>query len=111
MLKLRLVALAALCLVSPAVVFGQVVNGRIDGSIKDSAGAIVPGATVVIENTATGITRNAQGSNDGTFSVAEVTPGSYKLLVEAMGFKKILVPKVIVEVGTTASVNVTLEVG
>jgi Carboxypeptidase regulatory-like domain/TonB dependent receptor-like, beta-barrel len=111
MLKLRPVSLAALCILSSALVFGQAVNGRIDGSIKDTAGAIVPGATLVIENTATGITRTAQGSNDGAFSFAEVAPGTYALRVEAQGFKKVLEPRVIVEVGTTASVNITLEVG
>ena len=71
MLKLRLVSLAALCFLSPALVFGQAVNGRIDGSTKDAAGAIVPGVTVVIQNIATGITRSAQGSSDGAFSFAE----------------------------------------
>ncbi len=111
MLKLRPVALAALCVLSSAVVFGQAVNGRIDGSTKDTAGAVVPGAKLVISNIATGITRTAQGSNDGAFSFAEVAPGTYTLLVEAQGFKKVLVPQLIVEVGTTASVNITLEVG
>ena len=70
MLKLRPVSLAALCILSSALVFGQAVNGRIDGSIKDAAGAIVPGATLVIQNIATGITRTAQGSNNGAFSFA-----------------------------------------
>src|SRR5258705_10403592 len=111
MLKLRPVALAALCVLSSAVVFGQAVNGRIDGSTKDTAGAVVPGAKLVISNIATGITRTAQGSNDGAFSFAEVAPGTYTLVVEAQGFKKVLVPQLIVEVGTTASVNITLEVG
>ena len=111
MLKVRLVSLAALCFLSSAAVFGQAVNGRIDGSIKDTAGAIVPEATLVIENIATGITRTAQGSNDGAFSFAEVAPGTYSLRAESPGFKKVLVPRVIVEVGTTASVNITLEVG
>jgi hypothetical protein len=40
-----------------------------------------------------------------------LAPGTYTLRVEVQGFKKVLVPQVIVEVGTTASVNVTLEVG
>src|SRR5260370_31672318 len=77
MLKLRLVSLAALCFLSSALVFGQAVNGRIDGSIKDPTGAIVPGATVVIQNIATGIARSAQGAVDGAFSFAEVAPGTY----------------------------------
>jgi hypothetical protein len=111
MLKLRPISLAVLCFLSSALVFGQAVNGRVDGSIKDAAGAIVPGATLTIRNIATGITRNAQGSNDGAFSFAEVAPGTYTLLVEAQGFKKVLVPQLIVEVGTTASVNIKLEVG
>src|SRR6266436_30204 len=111
MLKLRPVSLAALCILSSALVFGQAVNGRIDGSIKDAAGAVVPGATLVIQNIATGIKRTAQGSNNGAFSFAEVAPGTYTLRVDAQGFKKVLVPQVIVEVGTTASVNITLEVG
>ena len=62
MLKLRLISLAALCLLSSAVVFGQVVNGRIDGSIKDTAGAIVPDLLVEEANSLAAICRKADFS-------------------------------------------------
>jgi hypothetical protein len=112
MINARLILLAAACgLCCTLHVFGQAVNGRIEGSVKDPTGATVPGASVSAKNNATGVERTTKTTDDGQFTIPEIAPGSYRLLVESANFKTTIVETVIVEVGTAANVNIKLEVG
>ncbi|HKY44564.1 MAG TPA: carboxypeptidase-like regulatory domain-containing protein [Pyrinomonadaceae bacterium] len=87
-------------------------SGAISGSIKDEKGAAVTGAQVEIINAGTGVTeRTATSDADGNFSVTQLPPGTYKLVITATGFSKTEVPEVKVNVTETTSVNVPLKVG
>jgi hypothetical protein len=87
-------------------------SGAISGTIKDEKGAAVPGAQVEIINATTGVTeRSATSDDNGNFSVTQLPPGTYKLVVTAAGFSKTELPDVKVNVTETTTVNVPVKVG
>ncbi len=86
-------------------------NAGITGTVTDSSGAIVSGATVTITNQATGQQNHATTSSAGTYAVTGLTPGVYSITVEATGFKKEVQNSVNVEVSTTATVPISLSAG
>jgi carboxypeptidase family protein len=105
-------ALLVLTLFSlPAV--GQFSNvGSITGTVTDPHGSVVPNASVTVKNNATGLQRATTTSDDGIFSVPQLPTGVYTVTIQTnSGFKKAQVTNVKVDVGTPASVKVTLELG
>ena len=79
--------LFTLFLVAPLATFAQVGgNGAISGTVTDTTGALVPGATVVARNTATGVETLRTASSDGLYNISPLTPGTYTLTVSAAGF-------------------------
>jgi len=66
----------------PAIVDAQVTTARLDGVIKDSSGAIIPGVTVVAKNDATGIPYEALSSDMGIFVLPQLPPGTYTVSSE-----------------------------
>ena len=79
-------AFLALGVAIPAA--AQITRGSISGLVVDSMGSVVPGATVTITETETGVSTSQPAGSDGLFLIAGVLPGSYRLAVEARGFKK-----------------------
>jgi hypothetical protein len=70
----------------PQLLLGQSASGTIGGTITDSTGAVIAGASVELENAATGVVSSTVSNGTGFFNFAAVAPGSYKLRVEAQGF-------------------------
>ncbi len=89
----------------------QTFRGIILGTITDSSGATVPGATVTIKNVDTGLTRTLTTSDDGSYSAPELPIGNYSVTVEKPGFKTGLITGVKVEVSTERRADVTLQTG
>ncbi len=85
-------------------------GGSIQGTITDSAGAVVPQANVVILSTDNGFTRTLATDNAGFYSVGPLNPGSYKVTVSAQGFSTLAVTTVI-RTGTATSGNYKLTLG
>src|SRR5438105_14155564 len=98
---------------SSLTAFGQVSTvGSITGTVKDQHGAVLPNATVIVKNSATGLERTTTSSEDGIFTVPQIPTGTYKVTVQdGSGFKEAEVTGVKVDVGTPTAVNVALEVG
>jgi hypothetical protein len=67
----------------------QVTSGTILGSVQDSSGAVIPGAKVTATASALGITRSANTSGNGTFSLSNLPAATYQLIVGAKGFQTI----------------------
>jgi len=65
----------------------QNVSSTLNGTVRDSSGAVVPGATVTLTNDQTGATRVVQSNAEGYFVFAAVLPGAYSVTVEMAGFK------------------------
>src|SRR5438067_3346926 len=105
---LRVIAVVLLCAVAG---IAQTNKGAISGTVFDSNGAAVPGATVTITNLGTGQKATLTTTDTGAFSAQSLDPVSYSVLVEAKGFKKALVDHVKVDTAATATTNVSLETG
>jgi Carboxypeptidase regulatory-like domain len=69
------------------VASAQTFRGTILGTVTDSSGAAVAGATTIIKNLDTGLTRTVNTSDDGSYSAPELPIGNYSVTVQAQGFK------------------------
>ncbi len=103
------VAAVALSLL-PSLAWAQA-TGAISGIVSDNSGAVLPGATVTVVNTATGQTRTATSGSDGFYTVPLLQPGSYRVTVALQGFSTLTRDGVKVTVSETARVNAQLQVG
>jgi hypothetical protein len=109
------VAFALLALIWLSVgpsAYGQatVSTGSIQGNITDPQGAAVAGAKVTISNKDTGRTLTTSVTSTGAYSSGALSAGTWVVRVESAGFQTTEVP-IVVEVGVTATGNVTLAVG
>ncbi len=81
------------------------------GVVVDQAGAVVPGATVRLSNPATGFSRSVITDNSGRYNFASIPPATYRVEVEASGFKKLLNTNVVGSVDGIAEFTFALEPG
>src|SRR6185503_17756809 len=82
--RIFLIALALTVLfVLPPTATAQMDQGRISGTVTDSNGALVPGATIVVKNERTGEERTATTNEDGYFIVSALRPSSYSVSATA----------------------------
>ena len=104
-------AMLALCL--SGLVVAQDITGNIGGTVRDSNGAAVPNATVVITDPSKGnlVVRTVVTNEDGAFSVPNVQVATYTVTVEAKGFKKSVNTDVKVDVGQRRELNLMLTAG
>ncbi|MGC1999522.1 MAG: carboxypeptidase-like regulatory domain-containing protein, partial [Candidatus Acidiferrales bacterium] len=63
-------------------------TGEIRGTVTDTSGAVVAGATVTLTNTDTGETKDFTTNKDGIYDTVSTPPGNYSITVTAKGFKK-----------------------
>ncbi len=113
MLKWPIRAVAALVLsLSPAsLLLAQSTNsGDINGTVTDSTGAIVPGATVSVLNIDTGVSRDIVTNASGVYDTSAIVAGNYKLSFTKSGFEQFIRTSVTIPVGQT-TINATLTVG
>ncbi len=89
----------------------QTYRGSILGTIMDSSGASVAGATVTVKNLDTGLTRTVTTTDDGSYNVPELPIGNYSVSVEKAGFRTGVVTGIRVEVSSTNRADVTLQPG
>lgn len=80
----------------------------LNGSIVDQSGAAVPGASITLTNSATGLVRTTTSNAEGLYEFFAVPPGNYSLQAAASGFSKYLAQDVTLLVSTPSTVNVTL---
>ncbi len=94
-----------------ACVYAQVESGRVVGTIRDSSGAVVAGANVTVNETATSVEHQVSTGSDGTYVVTELKPGTYTLHVEHEGFQKAVQAPFKLDVNQVVRVDITLVVG
>ena len=90
---------------------GWAQTGSITGTVKDSSGAAITGASVVVTSPERGITRQMATNSSGEYNESALPEGSYDVIVSAAGFKKFEVRRVKLDVAEKTRVDVTLEVG
>jgi hypothetical protein len=91
--------------------WAQTFRGTIQGTVTDSSGAALVGATVTIHNVATGIDRITQTSTDGSYLVPELQIGTYTVTVSMSGFQKAVTTGVVVDVATEKRIDAVLKPG
>lgn len=100
-----------LTLFSANAAFAQGTTSRLTGTVLDSSGAAVSGATVTLTNEGTGTSQTTQTGESGAYAFDLIQAGSYQVTVEKQGFKKIVSNKNTVNINQPGTVNVALEVG
>lgn len=108
---LRIFTLFSFLLLGHAAAFAQFDTAVVLGTVTDSAGAIVPNATVRLVNPATGITTTTTADGQGNYQFLNVRIGSYQVRVEASGFSSSLTENVSVTVNARQRVDVKLQTG
>lgn len=107
-----LLVLSAICLVLGTVAaYGQVATGDILGTVTDSTGAVVPGATIRAENTGTHIAAETKSDANGSYVFTHLQPGTYSLTVTQAGFKTFSNPSLTLVAGDRARVDASLIIG
>jgi len=101
----------ALMLLAGSVCWSQDTRGSIVGRVTDPSGAVVPDATVVVSNPATGARSTATTNADGIYRVPLLPPGLYQIEVTSRGFKKAVRNDVEVRVADRLDINIALEIG
>ncbi len=94
-----------------AVLANAQFRASIQGTVKDTSGAVVPEATVTVTNKETGKEQQVVTSSDGFYRVSALPPGAYTVSAEKTGYKKKILENVSVSAEATQGVDITLEVG
>src|SRR6202163_884164 len=84
---------------------------HVGGVIRDPSGAAVPGASVTVVNEDTGFRRATLSESDGTYAVASLEPGIYKITVRTAGFRTLIRLGVHLGVGQPGRVDFSLPLG
>jgi hypothetical protein len=95
----------------PAWLVAQAVTGTILGTVTDSTGAVMPGATVTLTNAGTGLVRSLTTNANGEYTAPSLPTGRYTVKGELSGFKTVMVAGVDLGVDQHLRINVKLEVG
>ncbi len=102
-------ALALACALLPTPVPAQTAaTGNVEGVVTDTSGAVVPGATVVVRNMETNLTRELTTDEAGRYRATALQPGLYEVTVTLAGFEATPMTNIQVQVGQTAPVDVKM---
>ncbi len=91
--------------------FAQSTPSTITGLVKDTSGAVVPGAKVLVAGEDSGVTIIAIANSAGLYRTTSLVPGSYRIEAAAAGFQKLVRGKLMVQIGQTLQVDLALQVG
>ena len=109
--QFRSLLFAAFLFLSLAPVAFAQDTATLTGTVRDNSGAVLPGATVTLKNTATGIIHKLQTNSAGEYVAAALPPGQYNLSVVVPGFRTYQADGVILRVAQNARIDVALQVG
>jgi hypothetical protein len=89
----------------------QTPNGSLSGDVTDASGALVPGATVHLKNENTGVENQFTSTSAGHYVFSNLIPGSYQVTVSQSAFKTEVRTGVVVSLGSTTALNISLAPG
>src|SRR5688572_5334187 len=102
---------ATLVLVSSAIASAQLSTAQLSGRVADDSGAVLPGVTVTVTQTDTGLTRTATTDESGTYVLPNLPTGPYRLEASLQGFRTYVQTGIVLQVQATPSINVVLGIG
>ena len=100
-----------LCPLMVGSAVAQSERGTIAGTVLDSTGAAVGGAAVTVKGEDTGGVYKTVSTAEGVYRISDVAVGRYDVTVEVKGFKTSQQKGVLVQINTTAALNITLQPG
>src|SRR5262245_22025225 len=103
-------AMIVLILLGSVSLFGQS-NGSVKGLVKDTTGAILPGATITLTNKATQRVQTTLSTETGTYVFPALPPGEYSVTAEMPSFKKVNRENVTLNVTEVVTVDFVMELG
>jgi hypothetical protein len=109
--RIKALCIALLCVVAiVGSAYAQVntTTGTIAGSVTDNNGGALPGVTISVSNTETGLSRSAVTEADGTYNVSLLPPGTYRVEAELAGLGKAAQPNVTVRLGEATRVSLKI---
>lgn len=98
-------------LFAPTWLRAQEARGTIAGTVMDGNKAVVPGAVVTITNVAMGTNNEVPTNESGLYTATYLIPGTYRIVVEAPGFKKYIREGIALQVNDKLEIDAILEVG
>jgi Carboxypeptidase regulatory-like domain/TonB-dependent Receptor Plug Domain len=90
---------------------GQIGRGTITGIARDPSGAAIASARVTATNIDNGVNFETTTNDSGAYNISALPTGTYRLRVQASGFKEFVNEKITLEAGTIARVDPTFEIG
>src|SRR3989454_1319113 len=104
-------AIVALIALGTCLSFAQTSTATILGTVKDGSGALVPGVSITVRHTESGLTRSLVSGERGAYTVPLLPVGAYEITTTMPGFKQVVRSGINLVVGQEAVVDLTLEVG
>src|SRR5579885_1978875 len=110
-LLLNAVLMVALSPALPTCLRAQVVTATVNGVVRDSSGAVIPGASVTLQNLDTGFRQTTVTNGVGIYVIERIPPGQYSLTVSKPGFKAAVRRPITLTVNQSSTFDFTLTVG
>src|SRR5260370_41123070 len=108
-MRVLLAVVCVFCLVPVCAMAQTSSSSPVTGTISDQKGAVVPGATVELRNTATNETRTQTTNDAGVDTFASVPPRTYKITVSKPGFRQAVIAAADVTIGKAFTGDAVLE--
>src|SRR5579872_1544941 len=102
--------LISILLALSVMTFAQSATTSLRGTLTDAKGAVVTGATVTLNNSATGFSRTVKSDDQGVYQFMELPPATYVITVTSQGFATTKRENVVLQVSSPATVNFALQV-
>jgi hypothetical protein len=109
-MKQWIILLVVLVGALPSNVLAQEVTGSIVGVVSDSTGGVMPGVAVIVSGETIQGTRTMVSESNGAYRVTLLPPGTYRVVYQLDGFATLTREGVLVGLGRTSTINVTLQV-
>ena len=110
-MRSRVLLISSLILLTAAPLLAQINSGTILGTVRDSQGAVIPGADVAVTNTDLGVSVDLSTNEVGVFQASGLRPGLYEARVESPGFKVAIRDGIQLAIQQRLEIGFTLEVG
>src|SRR3989475_54947 len=108
---LGLVLVVGTILLSSSTATAQVSSGKVLGVVTDNSGGVLPGASIVVRNLGTGVTRDTVSNDRGQYEVLGVQPGRYQIDAEVSGFRRVSHGPIVIQVNQETRLDIVLQLG
>jgi hypothetical protein len=98
-------------LLTPSPALSQAITATLLGTITDASGAAIPEAAITVTEVATGVSRKASTNQEGIYTIPYLSPGNYRVEIEAKGFKKVVRDGVELRATISTRVDASMEPG